>query len=194
MASLIQRISEVGGNGEQILNGPDIARSMAAAPGIASVTLRNTSSSALNGQVRISQISDFLSAGMNAGAGQRGFITFERRGAGGRIEINVDRSNSRKILAMLSPQITDYLEALAAPIVLDEELSKTEYLELISSFYHRNIADEIARSTINVAIEFPGRITSAAGGTFSGRRAVFNIPLVDLLVLETPLRYEVTWN
>ena len=202
MASLIQRMSAIGEHEEQILNGPEIARSMVSAPGIASVVLRNTSSSALNGQVRISQISDFLSAGMNteAGAsgevsrGQMGFITFERRGAGGRVEININLSNGHIILALLSPQISDYLTALMAPIVTNERSTKTEYLDLVTTVYNRSITDEIARSTINVSIEFPGRVISATGGTFTGRRVVFNIPLIDLLVLETPLRYEVAWN
>ena len=32
------------------------------------------------------------------------------------------------------------------------------------------------------------------GGAFSGRKAEFEIPLIDLLVLEAPLSYEVTWR
>ena len=189
MAALIQNFFSAAGQQGNVLESSSIARSMAEAPGIASVTFRNTSPSAINGQVRISQISDFLSV-----TGAQSFITYERRGAGGRCQINIDRSNGSAILDLLSPQITDYLNALMAPIVTEEEINRNEYLELVTSFYNRNITDEIVRSNIRASIDFPGNVTGAAGGTFSGRRATFNIPLLDLLVLETPLRYEVTWN
>jgi len=188
-AALIQNLFNAAGQDGQALDGPAIAGSMAGAPGMAFVELRNTSSAALSGQIRISQISEFLSAG-----GERGFITFQKQGAGGRCEINIDRNNGYKILSLLSPQINDYLNALMAPIVTEEIIKKDEYLVLISTFYNRSIADEIFRSTIRASIDFPGRVTSVKGGTFSARRAVFNIQLIDLLVLEEPLKYEVIWN
>ena len=188
-AALIQNLFAAAGQDGQALNGPEIANSMAGAPGLASVELRNTSSTALTGQARISRISEFLSA-----AGERGFITFERRGSGVRCEINIDRDNGHKILALLSPQINDYLNALMAPIVTEEIINKEEYLVLISTFYNRSIADEIARSMIRASIDFPGQVTSVTGGTFSARRAIINVNLIDLLVLEKPLKYEVIWN
>jgi len=197
MAALIQNLFNAAGQQGNVLDSSSVARSMSSAPGIASVTLRNTSPAAISGQVQISQIGDFLSAAAasnEAARGERGFITFERRGTGGRCGINIDRNNGETILALLSPQITDYLNALMAPVVTKEEISKEEYLELITAFYNRNITDEISRSNIRASIDFPGNVTGSAGGTFSGRRAVFTIPLLDLLVLETPIRYEVTWN
>jgi hypothetical protein len=32
------------------------------------------------------------------------------------------------------------------------------------------------------------------GGTYRGIEAIFEVPLLDLLVLETPLNYEIRWN
>jgi len=81
-----------------------------------------------------------------------------------------------------------------APIVTGENISKEEYLELVSSFYNNQISGEIASSRINTYVEFPGTVRSVSGGTFSGRNALFDIPLLDLFVLETPLVYEVIWN
>jgi hypothetical protein len=73
-------------------------------------------------------------------------------------------------------------------------MTKLEYLELVSTIYSKAISDEIAASRIRASIDFPGTVTAARGGTFSGRRADFDIPLLDLLVLETPQTYEVTWR
>jgi len=189
MTALIRTLAAVGGQTGPVLDGPSIARSMSAAPGVASASLRNTTPSAVEGQVRISRIGDFLSA-----TDGRSFIAFEQGQSGGRCGININRENGPVVLELLSSEISGYLNALMAPIATGESLSKTEYLELVASFYNRAISDEIAGSRIRASLEFPGTVSSVRGGTFSGRRAEFDIPLVDLLVLETPLRYEVNWN
>ena len=194
MASLVQRLSAAGGQGGgSVLDGLSIAHSLVAAPGVSAASLRNTGPSAIEGQVRISAIGDFLAAADGRAAGGRGFIEFVQSGTGGRCLINISRENGPVIIGLLSPQIADFLNVLMAPLATGEELSRTEYLELIASFYNRAICDEIAGSRIRASIDFPGAVTSVRGGTFSGRRVNFDIPLVDLLVLETPLSYEVNW-
>jgi hypothetical protein len=175
-----------------ILDAAAIAKSMSAAPGIASVSLKNTSPSAIEGAVRLSKAGEFLAAANNMDS-QKKFIVFEQ-GNSGRCEININRSNGPVILELLSQEIADYLNALMAPIATGENLNKAEYLELVASMYNKAISDEIASSRIRASIDFPGAITGVKGGTFSGRRADFDIPLLDLLVLETPFSVEVTWN
>jgi hypothetical protein len=162
---------------------------MIQAPGIASVLFKNTAPAAIEGTVRISKIGEFLAAGSNAR-----FILFEQGSGGGRCVITLNRETSPYILNSLSPEISDYLDALMAPLVTGEELTKNEYLELVSTLYSKAISDEIAGSTIHAAIDFPGTVTSVIGGAYSGRRANFDIPLLDLLVLEKPLRFEVAWK
>jgi len=187
---LLQRLFIAGGQaGRQTLDGPSIAQSMENAPGITSVSFRNTSHTAIEGQIQISQINDFLAA-----TDGRRFINFDQSRTGGRLTLNINRADSPAILALLSPEITDYLNALMAPIATGEVMSKNEYLAEVASFYNRLIRDEIASSRIRASIDFPGPVTNVRGGTFSGRRVNFDIPLIDFLVLETPLSYEVTWN
>lgn len=187
--TLLQRLSAAGGQQEQgLLDGPSIARSMTDTPGISSVNLRNTSPHAIEGQIRISHIGNFLAAEQNR------FINFEQGALGGRFNISINRDNGPIFLELLSPDISDYLNVLMAPIATGEQMSKQEYLGLITSFYNKTISDEIAASRVHVSLEFPGPITSIRGGTFSGRRAVFDIPLLDLFVLETPIIFEVNWN
>jgi hypothetical protein len=89
--------------------------------------------------------------------------------------------------------VEEYLSALMAPVVLGEYMSSGEYLSLISMVYGRPLADEIAEARIKASIEFPRPVTSVSGGSSSGKRAEFDIPLLDILVLERPLRYEVYW-
>lgn len=188
MAAMITALNSASGQtGSPILDGADAAQSMQNAPGISSVLLKNTSPSAVEGMVLISNINEFLSS-----ADGNKFIIFDK--AAKRCQININRKNGHEILTLLSPEITDYLNALMAPAATGESMSKSEYLELVAMFYNKAISDEIAGSQIRASIEFPGTVTGIRGGTFSGRQATFNIPLLDILVLETPLSYEVSWN
>lgn len=198
MTALIQKLFTAGGvslagggsaAGISILDGPAISASMSNAPGIASVLLKNTAPAAIEGPVRISKISDFLTYGAGGG-----FITFEQGRSGGRCKININRENGPEILPLLSPEIVDYLSAIMAPIATGEDLGKAEYLAIVSSVYNKAISDEISGSKIRASIDFPGVIYGIKGGTFTGKRAEFDIPLIDLLVLETPLIYEVEWK
>ena len=192
MTALIQRLSAAGGqsNSNLVLDGPAISRSMSNASfGNVIASLRNTAPAAVEGTIHIFNINNFLTTG-NMG----GFIFFEQRQGGGRCEIRVNINNGPVILKNFSPEVAEYLGALMAPLESGEEMKKSEYLSLVSSVYGQGVSNEIAGSVIRASIEFPGSITNVKGGAFSGRRAEFNIPLLDLLVLETPLSYEVTWN
>jgi len=189
MTSLIRRLSAVeGAEGGNILDASAISASMSKAPGITSAAFRNTTPAAIDGSVQIAGINDFLSGTINS------FINYKQESAGGRCTININRETGPALLALLSPDIIMYMEALMAPIVTGEDLSKAEYLREVTNFYNKPVSDEIAGSVIRASIDFPGIITNVKGGTFSGRRADFNIPLLDILVLETPVIYEVEWR
>jgi len=199
MTALIGGLAVASGGAAQsdipILDGPSIAASMSSAPGVATVSFKNTAPAAIEGPVKIAKIGDFLAPG---GSKKASFIDFEqnaRGGAsGGKCTIKLSLATGPEILALISPEISDYLSALMAPLATGEALTKTEYLTLVGSVYGKGIADEISKAFVRASLEFPGPVQSAQGGTFSGRRADFAIPLLDILVLETPLSYEVVWR
>jgi len=191
MTAMIKSFGMAMGQDGNILDAASIAKSMSAAQGIASVSLKNTAPAAIEGAVQLSKAGEFLVSANNGD--NKKFIVFEQKN-GGRCEININRSNGPEILELLSPEIADYLNALMAPIATGEILSKTEYLELVAYMYSKAISDEIAGSRIRASIDFPGVITGVKGGTFSGKKADFDISLLDLLVLETPFSAEVTWK
>jgi len=174
-----------------ILDGAAMSASMAAAPGVRAVSLTNTSPTALNGSVSISNVADFLIAGDAHGQ----FITFTEGPAAGTssITVNLDRASAPALISRLSPELEGQLSALMAPVILGETMTRQAYLNMISMIYGRAFADEIAAARIRASVEFPRRITAIHGGTAAGNRAEFDIALVDLLVMEQPLRYEISW-
>jgi hypothetical protein len=188
MTALIRTLTSAAGQtDEPILNGAVITQSILKSPGVTYALLKNTSQSSVAGIVQIKNINEFLGF-----MGNNKFIAFDQTAK--ICQININRENAPVMLSLLSPEIMGYLNALMAPAATGENMSKSEYLELIAMFYSKAISDEIAASQIRASVEFPGTITSVKGGTFSGRQANFDIPLLDILVLEVPLSYEVKWN
>jgi hypothetical protein len=175
-----------------------ITLSLAEAPGIAKASFRNTGPESFEGTVNVLRIDEFLA--VSGGKGRK-FITLEESKSGGRpsgrLAINLDFESAAEILPFFSEEIRDYLTTTLAPVALGEKQSKADYLGDVAFFFGKAdgplIAAEIAAARINIAVDFPGPVTAVEGGTFSGRRAEFSVPLVDLLVLDTPLRYEVCW-
>jgi hypothetical protein len=172
-----------------LIDGPAIALSMSAAPGITGVSLSNLSPRSVAGRIALSRVDAFLSPG-EAGP----FIRYESSPPGGRLTIRVDRQNAPAILARLSAEVAAYLGALMAPAATGEKLSRQEYLDLVSAVYGPPVAEEIAAARIKAAFEFPRPVTGIRGGEAQGRRALFDLALTDLLVLEKPLDYEVSWE
>ncbi|MDR2575212.1 MAG: hypothetical protein LBC52_02075 [Treponema sp.] len=194
VSALIGRFAALSGTakpGAPLLDGPSLAASMSRAPGIASVSFTNKTPSSIQGPVKISRISDFLSSGRASG-----FISFEQKNSAGEgyCAVNLNLATGPQILGLVSPEVSMYLNALMSPLATGERMTKDEYLVLVASVYGKSIADEISSSSIRASVNFPGVIQRVKGGTYSGKRADFEIPLLDILVLETPLNYEVVWK
>jgi hypothetical protein len=178
------------GGGEFLINAQAIAFSMSKAPGVAGAGFRNTGPASLEGPVKIASIGDFL-----APSGKAGFISFqENPGGGGQAAITIDWETAPDMLALISADVTYNLMLLFAPIATGDRLSKEEYLTQVRLIHGEAVAAEINQALIRASVEFPGPLVSVKGGTFSGKKAEFTIPLVDLLVLERPLNYEVVWK
>jgi hypothetical protein len=190
MIALIRSLRQAGGGQSgPVLDAAALNRSLRAAPGIASSNLRNSGQEKIDGTLGLSYIGDLLNSGANR------FVRYEApSGASpGRLAIHLDRGIAPQILVQISPEAVDYLSALMAPAATGEALSRGEYLQLVESVYGKALSAEIAASRVTAVITMPGTVKSVKGGTSSGREARFDIPLTDLLVLEQPLDYEITW-
>ncbi|MDR0450251.1 MAG: hypothetical protein LBH26_03200, partial [Treponema sp.] len=166
ISSLIRSFAAMAGGdaaGAPALSGEAISRSLSAAPGVESANLRNTGPVALEGPVKITNIRDFLAPARD----KSGFIVLEESAAGGRLRLSLNRELGPDILSLISPEVTDYLSALMAPIATGEELSQAEYRELVASIYGKPVADEISGASIRASVDFPGRIRSIRGGRSS---------------------------
>lgn len=111
----------------------------------------------------------------------------------GALSITIDRKNGAAVLAAISPDLTDYLSAIMAPLATGEELTKKEYFELVAGVYSAALAKEIENARFVLRLNLPSELRSVKGGVKQRRAAVFNTALADILVLEKPIIYEASW-
>jgi len=197
MIALARLQDKNGGQSGSVLDAAALNRSLQTAPGIISSALRNSGQEKINGNIRLSNIGEFL----NMGAVRFVSYTASSATVPGRLAIHLDRNNAPQVIKQISPDAEYYLSLLLAPAATPGEvISKAEYLEQVELVYSmikgvdgKALAAEIAASRINLTITLPGTVKSVKGGTYSGREARFNIPLTDILVLEKALDYEITW-
>ncbi|MDR0389751.1 MAG: hypothetical protein LBH73_06750 [Spirochaetaceae bacterium] len=191
MARLIRSFSGTLGDNSagNSLDGPAIAESMKQAPGVNAVSFYNIDSTTIEGTLSVANVEDFLSLSSLPESSHLIHYTQGRQ-----LSIQLDLASGPELLGALSPDVADYLSAIMAPVSTGERLSPEEYLELVRSVYNPGISEEIAGARIQARIEVPGTITRVQGGSFSGREARFDIALLDLLVLEKPILYEIEWR
>jgi hypothetical protein len=192
-----------------MLDAKSIEKSITGAPGVKSASLKNITPESVIGNIDISHINDFLAI---PGVRSHNFIVYEQNGNAGKLSITVDRASAPSMVKLLSPELEAYLSLLMSPAVSKNNqyiVDKTAYLAELKAFYKavysgkskreerdvliNNFITELQNAHIRLSIDFPQNINSVRGGTFSGKRAEFDIPVLDLLALETPLNYEIIW-
>lgn len=194
MAVLIGKLSGLDGRaaeGLPLVDGSAVAASLRASPGIGAASISNLDRRTVSGTISITDIDSFLTP--SAGGGR--FARYERTSSGrGSLVITLDRSTAPQVLERISSDVVDYLSALMAPAATGEALSRKEYLDLVASVYGPGIVEELRAARLRSAVEVPGTVISVSGGTFSGKQATFDLPLLDVLVLDAPIRLEIVWK
>jgi hypothetical protein len=200
LPSVTALVGAVSGGGATTLDAKTISASFSSARGIEKADFRNTTPSSVGGVISVSHVNEFL-RGQNSR-----LIEYTQDGSGGRLAISLDRTNAPGIVRLLSPDIADYLSCLMAPCSSQDWqfiTTKTEYLRQIKATYNtlrgnkglgNTLASDLRNAVVRLSLELPGTVASAKGGSFSGKRASFEVPVLDLLVLEKPITYEVLWN
>jgi len=76
----------------------------------------------------------------------------------------------------------------------NEGLSEDDYLEMISFMLGEEGPDAIRNSVITLNFETPKEIKSFMGGKkVSSNQFSYSFPLIDFLLLSTPLQFELNW-
>jgi hypothetical protein len=198
MNRLLNRLGPQDGSAP-VLDAALLNAAFSAMPGIKAAYLGNTPSGGVEGRIEAVDTAQFFN-GLSSAAPAKNAVTgppfavWEQTANGGRLAVTLNRETGRELVSRVSTDMADYLSALMAPIATGEAIDKAGYLELVASVYGKTVADEIDRARLSIKLDFPGNVEGVIGGTYSGSRAEFEIPLIDTLVLDRTLFYEIRWK
>lgn len=72
--------------------------------------------------------------------------------AGGKLAVNLSRKSLEDFYASSDEQIRMMLDLFLAPVFNDENMSESEYLEMLASFYGKSAAKEVETSLVSIRL------------------------------------------
>jgi hypothetical protein len=116
---------------------------------------------------------------------QTGTVLYSNnKGKGQLLILALSPEHLRKVYALLPQSARSYIDLFMAPVFTGETMTKSDYLELLSSLYGKPLADEVEGASLSLSL---------FGLSGSSAQKVVKIPLTDLLLLEKPVSYSVAW-
>lgn len=103
-----------------------------------------------------------------------------------KIEITLSPEILQKLITSQNSIIQKYADLLMAPCFTGEEISETEYRELVASLYGNKIADELLRGTVKIIL-CDGITRQKAEQCF-----ILEIPLIEILTLQKEKTYVIS--
>jgi len=191
----VARLSEVSdkpvlGPGGAFFDAESMRKDFESRPGITVTKAVTPSSDAVDLELTFNSIQDVFAQDQslkNAAA-----LAYSESGGKKTIRLHLDRANY--------PQLARSFPLLASPAFAafgpqaNDSTTDDEYMEMVRFSIGDDAPALLKKSFVTLTLAPEGQILSQSGGEITGGAVVFRIPLVRLLVLDTPLDYSVTFN
>ncbi len=123
---------------------------------------------------------------------EAGIVTFEEVDEGTRIRLYLDRDNYKQIKSIFPILDNPFVVAMGP----DEnaEITSDDYLTMMGFLLKPEVADTIPESVITIRLTVDGELVSQRGGRIEDGVAIFELNLLDLLLLHEPVDLEVVFR
>ncbi len=121
-----------------------------------------------------------------------GIVTVEEVEEGTRMRLYFDLGNYR-LLSEVFPLLDDPAIRAMGPEE-NTEITQEDYLSMMGFILGPTGPEEIADSLITVRVTVDGELVSQRGGRVEGGLVVFEVPLLDLLLLHEPIDLEIVFR
>lgn len=119
-------------------------------------------------------------------------ISLTQAGGVETLKIHLDRENYRQVAALFPMLESPVLQSLGPQV--DQRVTQDDYLEMIRFSLGDDGPALVRKSWISIAIRPEGEIVSQAGGTVSDGSVTYRIPLLRVLLLDTPLDFSLSFR
>ena len=123
---------------------------------------------------------------------EAGIVTFEEVEEGTRVRLYLDLDNYKQ-LAQIFPVLDDPVIRAMGPEE-NTEITAEDYLTMMSFVLGPSGPDAITESVITIRLNVDGELVSQRGGRIEDGVAIFELNLLDLLLLHEPVDLEVVFR
>jgi hypothetical protein len=149
------------------------------------------SRSSLKAEFRVTDLAAFAASPEIAATG----LLRLRSGTGwSELSLRLERGKGDALAALFPGIDPALLEALSPPLLSADELSRSEYREMLASILGERTMAVIDTSPVRLSLAAPGPVISSSGGRLSGSVLELSIPVLELLVLEKPIELSIRWK
>ena len=173
----------------QIFDLKEVKKSFESRPGITVTRTAIPTKTSMEVDISYKSIKTLFTDDSLAGTG---VATYTESAGTKTLKFHLDKDNFTK-LAVVFPVLSDPLFAGMGPQP-NEKMTEDEYLKMIEYSLGADGAAQLAKSFIIITMKPEGQIVSQSGVTLSDGSVVFKIPLIKVLVLNTPLDYSFSWK
>ena len=175
---------------DSLFDQKEIERSIAGRPGVSITSISSPDPESLNLELSFEHIETFFAT--EELLNQTGVLTLSRRAGNTFLRLVLNRQNYGQI-AGLFPILSHPLVATLGPSE-DYEISESEYLEMMVFIFGDAGPTAVQESTIDIRIVVDGELVSQRGGTTHGQEVHFQLPLLQVLLLNQPVDYLVVFR
>jgi hypothetical protein len=120
-----------------------------------------------------------------------GFVRITEKDGRTTIALHVDRGSSKRMGALFADVSNPAFKEMSPR----EQKTRTEaeYLDAIEFAVGKDGPKQMKASSLQLAITVDGQLVSQTGGRIENGAAVFEVPLLRMLMLEKPLDYSITF-
>ena len=124
---------------------------------------------------------------------EAGIVTFEEVEEGTRLRLYLDMDSYKQVKAVF-PEVldNDFIRAMGPEE--NTEITAEDYLTMMGFLLTSEVADTIPESVITIRLSVDGELVSQRGGRIEDGVAIFELNLLDLLLLHEPVDLEVVFR
>ena len=155
-------------------------------------TLESPHELSLRGSFSFNRVESMLQKMEEGSAGEK-MITFSQSGGVSRMDLKLNRETVNTLMSENEAFDNPLTQSFGPSST--EGMSRSDYLDMMEFAMGEESRMGISDSRLNVTVRTSGKITEQKGGTLIDSNTVrFDIPLLDLLMLETPLQYSLSYR
>jgi hypothetical protein len=109
------------------------------------------------------------------------------------LALHLERGNCRPLLDLMPGLDPGLIEALSPPALDPEPLSRAEYRSMLAGLLGEKATASLEAAKVEIEVLTPSPILASSGGRAMGRSFKIELSSLDLLVLEKPLDFSITW-